>query len=264
MTAFALVVLLAGTNIPTPLYPVYQQAFGFSPLVVTLVFALYAIMLIPSLLVFGPLSDAIGRHRVLIPAVAIAAAGSALLAVASNTGWLFAGRAVQGLALGAVQGTATAVLVETEPTGSVRRAALAGSLAAVGGPAAGPLLGGLLAQYAPAPQVLPYLVEIALLALALLGLLLLLPHDTGTGARWRPRRPSVPGSIRRTFAVAGLSACLAWAVTALFLALIPSYLTMALHTSNLALVGGIHASFADQNTKARLLDGISAVERRFP
>ncbi len=169
--AFTLGVLLTGTNIPTPLYPAYERLFGFPPLVVTLVFAVYAIVLIPSLLVFGPLSDAIGRRRVLIPAVVAAAFGSVLFAAASATGWLFAARAVQGLALGAVQGTASAALTEVDPTGNKRRAALVASLVTVGGSAAGPLLGGVLAQYAPAPRVLPYLVEIVLLGLALLGLL---------------------------------------------------------------------------------------------
>ena len=239
--AFTLVVLLTGTNIPTPLYPVYEQVFGFPPLVVTLVFAVYALVLIPSLLVFGPLSDAVGRRRVLIPAVVLAAAASAVFAAAASTGWLFVARALQGLTLGAVQGTAAAVLTETDPDDDRRRAALVASLAVVGGTGTGPLLGGLLAQYAPAPRVLPYLVEIALLGLALAALVRWLPRDGGQAARWRPRRPSVPAPIRRTFAIAGLTAFLAWAVTALFLALMPSYVTALLHTSNLALAGGVVA-----------------------
>lgn len=251
--AFALAVLLAGTNVPTPLYPLYQRVFGFPPLVVTLVFAAYAIVLIPSLLVFGPLSDAIGRRRVLVPAVGAAIVGSALFAAAAGTGWLFAARAVQGLALGAVQATATAALVETEPTHDVNRAALAGTVATTGGSAAGPLLGGLLAQYAPQPRVLPYLVEIALLVIALLGLWRWLPADTGNGQRWRPRRPAVPAPIRRTFLVAGISAFLAWAVTALFLALMPSYVTSLLHTDNLALAGGVVALMLGASTLAQLL-----------
>lgn len=237
--AFTLVVLLAGTNVPTPLYAGYERVFGFPPLVTTLIFAVYAIVLIPSLLVFGPLSDAIGRRRVLVPAVGMAAVGSALFAAATGPGWLFAARAVQGLTLGAVQGTASAALADTDPDGHKARAALASSLAVVGGSAAGPLLGGVLAQYAPAPRVLPYLVEIVLLAVALTALLRLFPHDAPQGRTWRPSRPSVPAPIRRTFTIASSSAFLAWAVTALFLALMPSYATQVAGTDNLALAGGI-------------------------
>ena len=66
-------ILLTGTNLPTPLYRGCAARFGFSPLIVTLIFASYVAVLIPSLLVAGPLSDAVGRRRVLLPAVARAA-----------------------------------------------------------------------------------------------------------------------------------------------------------------------------------------------
>ncbi|WP_265442495.1 MFS transporter [Flexivirga meconopsidis] len=238
---FALAALLIGTNLPTPLYPTYERVFSFAPLGVTLIFATYAIVLIPSLLIFGPLSDVVGRRRVLLPAVLVAALASALFAVADGVAWLFAARAVQGIALGAVQGTATAALVDTEPGGRHKRAALVGSIATAAGGAAGPLLGGLLAEYAPAPRVLPYLVEIGLLLVAFVGLARFLPPTASTGKRWRPERPSVPAAIRGTFAVASVVAFLAWAVTALFMALMPSYLAQLTQTQNLLLAGGIVA-----------------------
>lgn len=153
--AFTLLVLLAGPNVPTPLYPTYEHAFGFSPLVIALIFAVYALAVIPALLVFGPLSDAVGRRRVLLPAIGLALVGSALFALASGPVWLFTARAAQGLAVGAAQGTASAALTDTDPDDNNARAALVSSLAVAGGIAAGPLLGGLLAQYAPAPRVVP-------------------------------------------------------------------------------------------------------------
>ena len=90
--AYALLILLTGTNLPTPLYRGYEASFGFSPLVVTLIFAAYVAALIPSLLVAGPLSDAVGRRRVLLPALAVAALGSLSFALAQGTAWLFAAR----------------------------------------------------------------------------------------------------------------------------------------------------------------------------
>ena len=145
----ALFVLLLDGNLPTPLYAVYRERFGFSDTGLTLIFATYTIVLIPSLLVFGQLSDRVGRRRVLVGGLAGATVGLLLFAFARSTGWLFVARAVQGVSLGAVVGTAAAALVETEPGGDHRRAALAAVLGQSGGSAAGPLIAGSLAEWAP-------------------------------------------------------------------------------------------------------------------
>lgn len=188
--AYALLILLTGTNLPTPLYREYQAQFGFSPLVVTLIFAAYVAALIPSLLVAGPLSDAVGRRKVLLPAVVLAALGSMVFALAEGTAWLFAARILQGLALGAASGPLTASLAELEPTGNRRKAALVATVASVGGLGLGPVLAGLLAQYAPAPHVLPFVVEIVLLVPAA-AVIIALPV-TRPATRWRPRGPKSP------------------------------------------------------------------------
>ncbi len=135
---YAVVVLLAGSNLPTPLYPLYQRAFGLSPLLVTLVYATYAFTVMPCLLVFGPLSDALGRRRLLLGAVALATVAAAVFALASGTAWLFAAQVVEGVAMGALQGTAVAALVETHPRDDRDHASLVGSAATVGGAAIGP------------------------------------------------------------------------------------------------------------------------------
>lgn len=253
VAAFTLVVLLMGTNVPTPLYPTYEKAFALTPLVIALIFAVYALVLIPSLLIFGPLSDAVGRRRVLLPAVGIAAVGAALFVPARGVGLLFAARAVQGLTLGAVQGTATAALNETDPDERAVRAALVASVATAGGVAAGPLMSGLLAEYAPVPGMLPYAVEVVLLGVAAAGLGWLFPRDAARNVSYRPRRPSVPVEMRRTFAMAGTSAALAWAVTGLFLALIPSYVVQVLRTSDVALIGVVAAVMLGSSAFAQLV-----------
>lgn len=120
--AYTLLVVIVGTNLPSPLYGVYQREFGFGPLVLTLVFATYAGVLVPALLLAGPLADAVGYRRVLVPSVLLAAAGAVLFVFADSPGWLFAARAVQGLAIGAGSGALTAALVATDPgTGRGRR-----------------------------------------------------------------------------------------------------------------------------------------------
>ncbi|MFE1775558.1 MFS transporter [Streptomyces sp. NPDC059008] len=235
-TAYTLLLLLTGTNLPTPLYRGYQQDFGFSPLVVTLIFAVYVAALVPSLLIFGPLSDAIGRRKVLAPAVFVAALGSLLFALADSTPWLFAARILQGLAVGAASGALTAALSELEPRGDRRRAALVSTVASVGGLGTGPLVAGILAQYAPAPHVLPFVVEIVLLIPAFITMVTLPTARAAT--KWKPRRPSIPASVRGVFGTSGTASFLAFTVVGLFLSLVPTYVTKLSGSSNLALGGG--------------------------
>jgi len=142
--AYALLILLTGTNLPTPLYRGYEASFGFSPLVVTLIFAAYVAALVPSLLVAGPLSDAVGRRRVLLPALAVAALGSLSFALAQGTAWLFAARVLQGIAVGSASGALTAALTELHPAGDRRKAALVSAVASMGGLGLGPVLAGLV------------------------------------------------------------------------------------------------------------------------
>lgn len=234
-TAYTLLTLLTGTNLATPLYRGYAARFGFSPLVVTLIFAVYVAVLIPSLLVAGPLSDAVGRRTVLLPAVAVAALGSLVFTLAEGTGWLFAARILQGLAVGAASGPLTAALTELEPAGNRRRAALVSTVASMGGLGLGPFLGSLLAQYAPAPYVLPFVVEIVLLAPAAVAIAAL--PAAGPAARWRPRRPGIPAAMRAVFAVSGTASFFAFAVIGLFLTFVPSYAAILSGSRNL-LVGG--------------------------
>jgi len=236
----ALFVLLIGSNLPTPLFPLYSKVYGLSPLVVALLFATYALLVIPALLVFGPLSDAKGRRELLIGAIIAAAVAAALFAAAHEVAVLFVAQAVQAMALGALQGTASPTLVEYDPTKQPRRASAIASGLTVAGAGVGPLLAGVLAQFAPLPQQLGYLIELGLLAAALVAVLTLIPAREDRQS-WRPRRPTVPAEIRRPFVVAGISTFVAWAVTGLFLSLIPSFVTDVLKHDNLALAGVVVA-----------------------
>ncbi len=250
--AAAFLVLLVGSNLATPLYAVYRERFGFSSVVLTLVFATYMVVLVPSLLVFGQLSDRVGRRRVIAAGLCVAALGLLLFAVADATAWLFAARAVQGLAVGMVTGAATAGLVELEPHGDRGRAALFAVLAQAGGSSIGPLLAGVLAQWAPAPRVLCYVVALVLALLAAAATLTL-PQSPRASGHWRMQRPSVPQDIRAGFWRASLTATTVWMVAALYLSVVPSYAAKLLDTSNLALLGAIAASLLGTSCVAQVL-----------
>ena len=233
VVAYAIAIILASCNTLTPLYATYQRIYHFSPMTLTLIFATYVVTLIPALLLFGPLADAIGRRPLLLAALFSTAVASLLLAIAPAPSWLFAARALQGVGVGMLSGAGSAALIELE--GDTKRAALVTSAALTGGAAAGALLAGILAQYAPAPLVLSYLVSIGLLVLAMLGVSSMVePLPRAQRRPWRPHLPQFPPA-RQDFLLATAVFALAVGVNALFLTLIPSYMTSLLRINNLAI-----------------------------
>jgi MFS family permease len=194
----AWLVLMCGVNLATPLYAVYRERFGFSNLVLTLVFALYAVVLVPALLLFGQLSDRLGRRTVMVAGLAAGALGLVLFALATSIAWLFAARAAQGLATGMIGGAATAALVELDPDDDARRAAMLAGLAQAAGSGAGPVVAGMLAQWAPAPTRLAYLVVLAA-TIGATALVLRIPEPIAErGGRWRVTKPTCRASCARS------------------------------------------------------------------
>ena len=232
-----LLVLVNGTNLPSPLWALYQHRFGFGPVGTTVAFACYALALVPAVLLAGPLADCLGPRRVVAPALLAAGLGCAVLAAARSLSWLVAGRVVQGIAVGACSGALTASLLATQPRADHRRAALLATVATTAGAGAGPILAGALTTYAPHPTSLSYLLEIALLAvIGALGVPAL-PAAPTPRPRYRPRRPALPAGRVAFTTAAGYSA-LTWAVAYVMLALAPAYVADILHTHNRLLTAG--------------------------
>jgi MFS family permease len=139
-----------------------------------------------------------------------------------------------------VSGAATAALVEFDPARDRRRAAMFAGLAQAGGSAAGPLVAGVLAQWAPEPLRLAFVVGVGATA-ACAVLTLTLPRDRPHADPWRLQLPRVPRAIRGDFARVSLTAATAWAAVALLLSIVPSYARELLDTHNLALLGTLGA-----------------------
>ncbi|WP_430334447.1 MFS transporter [Rhodococcus sp. ACT016] len=240
---YVLTILLLGTNMPTALYGVYRSEFGFSPVTQTAIFAVYAAALVPTLFLFGPLSDRIGRRPILMAALLAGVVGAAVLAAAHSTAWLFAGRILQGISVGACSAAGTAALLEHVPARNPVRAARAATASTALGAALGPLFAGAVAEYLPYPTVLPY----ALFAVALLPgvvAMILLPKPTGatrtTGGRLI-ELPRIPRDIRRVFLLATFPSAVAWAAVGLFQSVVPSWISEMLGVSNLLIGAGTAA-----------------------
>ena len=81
--AVATVAMLAASSAPSPLYPVLEAKIGFSALTLTVIFAVYVLALLGSLLVVGSLSDHVGRRPVLVAALLVETVERADLGVAN-------------------------------------------------------------------------------------------------------------------------------------------------------------------------------------
>jgi MFS family permease len=230
----AIALLIAGVFMPTPLYQLYHREWGLTSGQISVVFAIYAASLIPSLLFLGGISDGIGRRKTLLIAIAIAALGSLAFAFASGLWWLIAARAFQGVALGI--GLPTAVAAVREWMDEVMRPR-AGTLAIVGtsvGAAFGALIAGILAEYAPLPNTLSFLVYIVLLA-GLAVAVASVPSCPHLGPASHREFPTIAPAIRRPFLVASGESFVGWATLAIFVSLLPSFLAQGLDLHNLLL-----------------------------
>ncbi len=182
-----------------PLLLMYQAKLGLSTTTVQATFGMYVLGLIPGLLLGGPVSDRYGRRRVMVPTLVASIAGTALLICGgTGVGWLFTGRLVAGGASGAAFSCGAAWIKELSAAGSPtganagpRRLTVAMSI----GFGLGPLIAGVLAQWAPAPTVLPYLPSLAV-AIVALPLVLRAPEtrtpnsENSQHGRWRQLRIS--------------------------------------------------------------------------
>src|SRR5437588_5869735 len=106
---------MLGTTLPTPLYPIYQRQFGFSELLITVIFATYAASVIGGLFLFGRLSDDVGRRPLLFPGLALSALSAVAFLLAGGVLPMLAGRVLSGLSAAIFTGTATAAMVDLAP-----------------------------------------------------------------------------------------------------------------------------------------------------
>ena len=145
--ASLIVSLLAASSALTPLYAIYQQSWGFSPITTTIVFGVYALAVLASLLTLGRLSDYAGRRPVILAALAVQVVSMAVFATAGGVGELLVARIIQGLSTGAAIGAIGAAMLDIDR----ERGTLANAISPGLGTGSGALLSALFVQYLPAP-----------------------------------------------------------------------------------------------------------------
>ena len=240
------VLLFAGSNLPTPLFPIYEQRYGFGSGVVTLLFGVYVLALIPTLLLLGRVADRIGRRPLLVGGMAISVVSSIAFAAAQNVGWLFAGEIIYGIAGGMVMSCVAVAIRELHPRQHIAGGRPPASVAAAAGLLLGPLVSGFLASFTPWPTVSPFALDIVLASLLALALVRI-PETRPTKRDESPRTPiiHVPADIRTTFFATALAGASGFMVVGWIFGLSPSYLHEELHVHiTQPVVAGLFAALA--------------------
>jgi len=230
------VALLAASAAPTPLYAIYQARWHFTPITTTLVFGVYAVAVLASLLTLGKLSDHIGRRPVLLSALAVQAASLLMFATAGGVPELMIARVIQGLATGAALGAIGAGLLDLDPA----RGTFANSVAPGIGSGSGVLLSALVVRYLPDPTHLIYLAIAGVIVLQAAGVALMRETVSPKPGAIASLRPEIrlPRTLRRPVLTAAPVLFAVWSLAGLYFALGPS-LVQVLTGSGDVVLGGL-------------------------
>ena len=268
LLASLIVSLLAASAAPTPLYAVYQEHWGFTPITTTVVFGVYAVAVLASLLVFGKLSDHVGRRPVLLVALAVQAISLVVFTTASGVPDLMAARIIQGLSTGAALGAIGAGMLDIDrPRGTLANAVSPGL-----GSGLGSIGSALAVQFLPAPTHLIYLILLGVIVVQAAGVALMRETVTRSPGALASLLPEIrlPRTVRARVLTAAPVLFAVWALAALYGALGPALVEALTGSTDVVLGGlsltvltafGVAAIFALRTTPARtvMLTGIAAL-----
>jgi len=227
---------LAGSSAPTPLYGIYQARWGFSSIMTTVVFGVYAIAVLGSLLTAGRLSDHVGRRPVLLIATLVQAFTMLLFASAGGISTLIVARVIQGVSTGAALGAIGAGLVDLDRA----KGTLVSSVAPMLGTATGGVLSGLLVQYLPLPDELVYGLLLLAFVVQATGIVLMAEPSRPRPGALASLRPQfgVPADLRSPLLVATPLLIASWALVGFYGSLGPALLKRLFGTGSV-LLGGL-------------------------
>ncbi|MGE3141623.1 MAG: MFS transporter, partial [Thermoleophilia bacterium] len=230
-----------GTSTLTPLLPLYKSHFGISTGTATLLFVTYTVTVCPTMLIAGNLADRLGRKKLLLPALVTMTLASLVFALAESVPMLFAGRVLQGLAIGGFLGVGAAFVVDhAREDSKALAAALAGVFFRLGF-GLGPGLAGIMAQYGPNPRHSPFwghilLMVIGIIAIATASETLMRRRDPGP---FRIRIGVPPGQAAGFLTYVAPATFMMSFVEGTVLSVVPIFVVETLGVTNLAIVGAI-------------------------
>lgn len=233
-----------GTNVSTPFLTLYRDRLDLNANETQLIFVVYVLGILGTLLLAGQMSDRFGRKPLLVGSLALSAIASALLIFGrDNFALLMTGRVLLGVVSGAGLGVGAAWLQEIMGKSQALKASLIATAVTYGGFGAAPPLSVLYEWVGPSPLVVPFLIHIAL-TLAVIPIVLRVAEtvDVAAMARLGPWRPAlrlgIPPEARRGFLwyIAPLAA-LVFAFPSTAFSLFPVLLSDALPGKEVLLTG---------------------------
>lgn len=230
---------------PALTYPLYASEWGLTTFATTAIFAIYPVFVVLTLVIFGNVSDFIGRRETMLLGLAASAAGAMVFAVAPDVDWIFIGRALMGIGVGLSAGPSAAAVVEFSAPEKAAQAGGATAAAQAAGMTVAALLGGALIQYAPLPTRLNFAI-LFLVLLAIFAAVWRLPNYTASRAsnRWLPRVPSIPNGLFSTFVAATAAVTASYVLGAMTLSLGAQIAKDVVASSNALVNGSTIALFA--------------------
>lgn len=160
--SFAMIVGVMGTALISPLYPLYREAWQLQPSDISLIYVIYMAGALLTLLFLGRLPDRIGFKTVMLWGLALVILGSLLSLFAGQMATLALGRFVVGIASSLITTSSTIGLAQLSRNPDPKRTATEIGFLMAFGFGLGPLLGGLISQWAPWPLVTTYLPTVVL------------------------------------------------------------------------------------------------------
>jgi len=251
LQASIILFFLAGSSAPTPLYALYQAAWGFSPITITVVFGIYALAVLAALLVLGGLSDYVGRRPILLAATLLQAVTMAIFATAHGVGALILARVIQGLSTGAAAGAVGAGMLDLDRA----KGTVANAVGPMLGTATGALASGLMVLFLPAPTVLIYVALGAIFLAQALGVTAMPESVTPRPGALASLRPQfhLPAHARVPMLLAVPALVAAWSLVGFYGSLGPTLVRRLVGSSSPALGGLVLFAMAGSGALAVLL-----------
>ena len=207
-------ITMLAVNLEVPLYQTYARTSGYGTGSTSFVFAAYVLGLLPTIVLFGGVSDRIGRKRTLIVALLCALAATLVMMISPTMPALFLARVLQGIGVGLSLGTGTAYLMEL--TDKTHRVPVYTGFATTLGIGGGALITSISLFYKHTRIPLSYWATIIATMLCML-FIAFLPESKRFSSGKMARLPHFPsGTI-----VFGLTIIIAWSVTGVIIALLP-------------------------------------------
>ena len=230
---WALFVMTTGANMPAPLFPFYQRQYHLSALMVTFLFAIYAICLIPCMLIVGSWAKHYDPKRLTLIGVSCAIVATGLFLWDHQAWQLFLARSMEGISLGLFMGPGTALFIQQSPSTSRIPVVTGASVMTMVGFGLGPLIAAItLGVFSARQEDVSYILLLVALLSAWGGLATLTPRKRILSA-FESSRQTISFSTRtrfwRLYAPAGFTL---FALNGTAIALIPADAARVFHTTN--------------------------------